>query len=225
MAIRVLVGCECSQVVCSAFRSAGCEAFSCDVQDCYGGHPEWHIKADVLSVVDDTWDLFICRPPCTYLCQLNMSIYSKFPEAAPARILDGWLAKDFFMKCLNAPVRFKCIENPRPLRVWGLPPYSELIHPYEFGHPFKKSTCLWLRNLPPLFSTDIIDHRDLPSWHDCAFSFRGSLSRGRSHTFAGIADAMAKQWLPFVLEKKIKNPFDKHSANMIQYTHQKTNDA
>ena len=195
MSIRVLVGCECSQVVCSAFRAAGCDAFSCDVQDCYGGHPEWHIKGDVLQVVDSSWDLFVCHPPCTYLSKCNGFLLRRYPW----RFDLGLKAADFFRRCLSAPVPFVCVENPIPLHCFGLPPYSQCINPYEFGHPFTKGTCLWLKNLPALFSEHIIIRSSCRSWvNSVPHKNYHDRQRLRSQTFAGIAAAMVRQWLPFV---------------------------
>lgn len=155
--MRVLVACEESQEVCKAFRELGHEAYSCDIQDCSGGHPEWHLKQDVLPLLNEEWDLIIAHPPCTYLSNagarhlyphglLNMERYEK-----------GLEAKEFFMKFLNCKCKKVCVENPLPSKIFRLPDYSQIIQPYEFGHPYKKKTLLWLKNLPPLKPTCIVE--------------------------------------------------------------------
>ena len=146
--LRVLVGCEESQAVCLAFRALGHEAYSCDVQPCSGGHTEWHIQDDVIRHLSDGWDLIILHPPCTYLSNAGECWLRKNGVIQSERHEKGLVAKAFFMQCLEAPCRHVAVENPMPSAIWELPPYSQEIQPYMFGHPFTKKTRLWLRGLP-----------------------------------------------------------------------------
>lgn len=143
--MRVLVACEESQRVCIAFRERGFEAYSCDIQDCSGGHPEWHIKGDVLPLLKEKWDLIIAHPPCTYLS--NAGARFLYPKGVlnEARLRKGLQAKDFFMAFYYANCDRVAIENPIPSGVYMMPPYSQIIQPWMFGHPVQKKTCLWLR--------------------------------------------------------------------------------
>lgn len=193
--MRVLVACEESQEVCKAFRELGHEAYSCDIQDCSGGHPEWHLKQDVSPLLEQEWDLIIAHPPCTYLSNagarhlyphglLNMERYEK-----------GLEAKEFFMKFLNCKCEKVCVENPLPSKIFRLPDYSQIIQPYEFGHPYTKKTLLWLKNLPRLKPTSIVEcpqsTRVAGNWFNAGGKDR---QRNRAKTFSGIAKAMAEQW-------------------------------
>ena len=156
--MRVLIACEESQEVCKAFRSLGHEAYSCDLQDCSGGHPEWHIKADALEMIKMTWDLIIAHPPCTYLSTagalhlLNADHSIKDEE----RYRRGLEAKEFFMKIYNADCPRIAIENPAPIALFDLPKHHQIIEPYMFGDAWKKRTFLWLKNLPILFGTEVV---------------------------------------------------------------------
>lgn len=201
--MKVLVACEESQRVCTAFRTRGHEAYSCDILDCSGGHPEWHIKDDVLKHLDEGWDLIIAHPPCTYLTGAGAANIPKHPERIPL----GFEAAEFFMKLYNAPCNRICVENPPPMKRFGLPPYTQLIHPYEFGELAIKPTCLWLKGLPELKPTKILDKSLIPMsvWTYSKTGQRKSCSKWfncgkkdrqikRSKTFQGIADAMAEQW-------------------------------
>ena len=143
---KLLVACECSQTVTIAFRRKGIEAYSCDLQDCYGGHPEWHIKCDVLEVIQDNWLMMIAHPPCTYLSKLNGPLIAKNPDRYKKTIE----AATFFKALYDAQIHHICVENPVPLHVADLPQYRQIIQPWQFGHKYTKQTCLWLKNLPPL---------------------------------------------------------------------------
>lgn len=185
---KVLVACEYSQVVTSAFRAVGADAWSCDLEPCSGGHPEWHLRCDVREVIGQSWDLVIAHPPCTYLTKASAVALSK----DPGRLEKMREAREFFMVFakLDCPV---CIENPVPLKVAGLPPYAQLVCPSQFGHSFKKKTCLWLFDLPPLLPmrAQVINAK---SWVDhCA-----SNGKRRARFWEGIAEAMAVQWLPLI---------------------------
>lgn len=203
--MRVLVACEFSQVVCKAFRKQGHEAFSCDILPCEGGHPEWHIQDDVLGYLDLGWDLMIAHPPCTYLSKASASrLYKTTGVVDTERYILGLKAKEFFEKLLNANVPHIAIENPTPLKIFQMPQYTQVVQPYQFGHPFSKRTLLWLRGLPLLEPTKVINQYStfLPS--NTGGKKRGQHSRTDKHltrdakiasvTFQGIAEAMANQW-------------------------------
>lgn len=217
--MRVLVACEESQEVCKAFRALGHEAYSCDVQDCSGGHPEWHIKGDVLPIINgdctfqtaDThthtqrgrWDMIIAFPPCTYMTNAGAVRMRVKGEIVPERYEKAMEAKEFFMRFYNADCERVVIENPVPMKIVGLPPYSQTIQPYEHGHPYSKKTCLWLRGVPPLMATDILTEHEpyvnggSKDAHGNYRRFQGRKERDaktRSKTFPGIAKAMAEQW-------------------------------
>lgn len=176
--MKVLIACEESQRVCMAFREKGHEAYSCDIQPCSGGHPEWHIQDDVLHFIDgrgtpnlsmfvlaesgdiieipEKWDLIIAHPPCTYLSNAGARwLYAggKLNTDRYQRGLDG---KKFFMAMLNADCPRIAVENPIPSSIYGLPEYSQIIQPYYFGEPWSKKTCLWLKGLEPLQPTNIL---------------------------------------------------------------------
>lgn len=194
--MRVLVACEESQAVCIAFRKLGHEAYSCDILPCSGGHPEWHIQDDVLKHLNDGWDLMIAHPPCTYLSNAGaVHYYGKKAKNIEMRKKKGEEAKEFFMKLLNCKIPKLCIENPRPLKMFQLPNYNQVIQPYEYGHPFKKRTCLWLRNLPKLESTNVVTEKQSTKVPGNWFNKGGKdRQKNRSKTFEGIAKAMAQQW-------------------------------
>ena len=202
--INVLVACEESQEVCKAFRDRGHNAFSCDLQECSGGHPEWHIQDDVLKHLDG-WDLIIAHPPCTYMSGAGACrMYPKAGQIDQERFAKAMEAKEFFMKILTADCQKICVENPRPLKCVELPPPSQSIQPYEYGEPWSKLTYLWLKGLPPLFPTEIV--QDYKPYVSCGtsrnkgnkdksgMSRRGGAQKVRSKTFPGIAKAMAEQW-------------------------------
>lgn len=202
--MRVLVACEESQEVCKAFRALGHEAYSCDIQPCSGGHPEWHIQADARELLKMKWDLVIAHPPCTYLSSVSASrlFNANHTIKSIERERKGWEAKEFFLAMLNADAPMVAVENPAPLRYWNLPPYSQIIEPYQYGHPWKKRTCLWLRGLPELHPTNIV--KPTGCWtvngggKTCRIRLKGKggarSPKDRAKTFPGIAKAMAEQW-------------------------------
>lgn len=230
--MRVLVACEESQAVCTAFRALGHEAYSCDIIEPSGGHPEWHVLGDVLDVIPrkyigdvvpedrgwgiefctmdgnyhflERWDLMIAHPPCTYLTNasaVRMRVSGKIVQERYQKAMD---AKAFFLALLNAPdIPRIAVENPTPLKLVGLPKYSQTIQPYEYGHPYSKRTCLWLKGLPKLQPTEILDHHEpyvnggCKDAHGNYRRFQGRKERDpktRAKTFSGIAAAMAEQW-------------------------------
>lgn len=225
--MRVLVACEESQVVCKAFRAKGHEAYSCDIQECSGGHPEWHIVSDVLKVIKGgffntqngdlievwNWDLMIAHPPCTYLTVTgNKWMKPEFADRFPTRQQDREEAVSFFMTIANAPVEKIAIENPIGIMssIWRKP--DQIIQPYYFGDPERKTTCLWLKNLSGLmYATEdtlfelqtsvepklytYADGRTDGIWHVETMKLpKQERTRARSKTFDGIANAMADQW-------------------------------
>lgn len=201
--MRVLVACEESQEVCKAFRAKGHEAYSCDIQECSGGHPEWHIQSDVLPLLKEKWDLIIAHPPCTYMSKAGARfMYLTAGNVNQERLEKALQAKRFFMQFMNADCDKICIENPTPLKIVGLPKESQVIQPYQFGHPYSKRTLLWLKGLPELKPTNILTEHTpyLPS-NTGGFARGKGGSRGVAHnakdaskTFSGIARAMAEQW-------------------------------
>ncbi len=192
--MRVLVACEESQRVTIEFRKMGHIAFSSDIKDCSGGFPEWHKKGDCRAVIDsECWDLIIAHPPCTYLAVAGAcNLVNARGEIINQQRYENMLeARDFFMYFYNLTGVKVCIENPRPMARAGLPPYSQVIQPYQFGENYSKQTMLWLKDLPLLMpECYALSKRSFgESW--CAVHRNATM---RSKTFTGIARAMAKQW-------------------------------
>lgn len=200
---KVLIACEESQAVVVEMRALGIEAYSCDTEPCSGGHPEWHIQQDVTQLLDEEWDMIIAFPPCTYMSKAGARfMYPTAGNVDLGRLAKAQKAKDFFMLFYNSKCKRICIENPTPLKVVGLPPHSQVVQPWMFGHPYSKRTLLWLKGLPPLVATDVVPDfvPFLPS-NTGSFSRGGGGSRGVAHTakdasktFVGVAKAMANQW-------------------------------
>lgn len=203
---KILIACEESQEVCKAFRELGHEAYSCDIQECSGGHPEWHIKDDVLNHINKDWDLIIAHPPCTYLSNAGACWLWRGGKLNQERFERGLKAKEFFMRLLNANCDKIVVENPIPSKVYELPKYTQIIQPYQFGEPYSKKTCLWIKGLPKLEQTNLIKE-GIIQWVNGgskkadgtprskaarASTFRDS--KTKSKTFPGIAKAMAEQW-------------------------------
>ena len=201
--MRILVACEESQAVCKAFRELGHEAYSCDIEPCSGGHPEWHLQVDALEMLKLPWDMIIAHPPCTYLTNAGAVRMRVNGEVVPERYEKAMEAKAFFMKFLEADCPHIAVENPTPMKLVGLPPYTQAIQPYEYGHPYSKRTCLWLKGLPTLRPTEIVENH-VPFVNGGNKDAKGNYRRfqgrkerdakTRSKTFPGIAQAMAEQW-------------------------------
>lgn len=196
--MRVLVACEESQRVTIAFRNKGHEAYSCDIVPCSGGHPEWHLHGDVRKFIFNGWDLLIAHPPCTYLCNSgvrwlkgNPQRWDQMLDAVQLFITLWSLGRDTIGKV--------CIENPIPHKHAKLPPYTQIIQPYQFGHLEKKATCLWLYGLPPLQPTNNVEEemKKLPYKERAKVHYASPGPQRaiiRSKTYPGIADAFATQW-------------------------------
>ena len=206
--IRVLVACEESQTVCIEFRKIGFDAYSCDIQPCSGGHPEWHIQGDVAPVLAQHWDLIVAHPPCTFLSNAGACrLYPTKGVLNQDRYEKGLKAKEFFMLFYNHQCKHVAIENPVSSTVFNMPVHSQEIQPYHFGHPYTKKTRLWLNGLPPLIYTNVIDPTGpyLPAGTSrkdkSKYGAKGCAheAKPRSVTFPGIAKAMAEQWGAHVL--------------------------
>lgn len=207
--MKVLVACEESQRVCTEFRERGHEAYSCDIIECSGGHPEWHIMSDVLPLLNgfcgfDTmdgrhhhiggrWDLIIAHPPCTHLAVSGARWFKDGTK--PIYLQDD--AAEFFMRMINADCEKIAVENPVCVMSTRYRKPDQIINPYQFGHPEQKKTCLWLKGLPRLIATDNVYEKMmlLPEKERTRVWWMGSgKSKERSKTFPGIAKAMAEQW-------------------------------
>lgn len=228
--MKVLIACEESQEVCKAFREKGHEAFSCDIQECSGGHPEWHIKGNCLPLIrmggvrfqtvdgawheaPARWDLIIAHPPCTYLTVSGNRhfVEDRYGAKANGRYMDRVDAIRFFMEFTWCNAERVAIENPIGIMSGVYRKPDQIIQPYEFGHPYAKSTCLWLKGLPLLKPTEIVEPERIHS-RGKSGGYSGALlyatdetgrilpyndprtAKERSKTFPGIAKAMAEQW-------------------------------
>lgn len=210
----VLCACEESQEVCKAFRSHGHTAFSCDIQFCSGGHPEWHIMQDVLPLLNGfcsfttcdgsihsvpcQWDLIIAFPPCTYLTTTGNRWFdvTRYGDKALDRHRQRDYAIDFFMRFVNADCSKICIENPVGVMSTVYRSPDQIIQPYFFGDPYAKRTCLWLKGLQPLSASNYC-HVYQRDWvESCFYLPAAERRRVRSKTFPGVAAAMAAQF-PF----------------------------
>lgn len=201
--MRILVACEESQAVTKELRRLGHEAYSCDIIECSGGHPEWHLQQDVLPLLKEHWDMIIAFPPCTYLSNAGACrLYPKKGELDMERYRKGLEAKEFFMAFLNADCPRIAVENPVSSKVFEMPQHTQEIQPYMFGDPYTKKTRLWLRGLPDLVPTDLVDPIGpyVPSGtgrkrrDKYGAAKRGEDAKNRAKTFPGIARAMADQW-------------------------------
>ncbi len=222
--MKVLIACEESQRITIEMRKLGNECYSCDIDEPSGGHPEWHINQDVLPLlngncefttmdgvfhkIEGEWDLIIVHPPCTYLTVSGNRWFNveKYGDKARERMCLREEAYDFFMKFVNAKCVRIAIENPVGYMNTHYRKPDQIIQPYQFGDPERKTTCLWLKNLPKLIPTDIVNpnitnsttgHSGYSSWHmDMQYIGKSKKehSKMRSKTFPGIAKAIAEQW-------------------------------
>ncbi len=192
--MKILIACEESQAICIAFRQLWYEAYSCDILPCSWWHPEWHIQWDAIQeAYSGKYDMMIAHPPCTYLSNagarflypkwvLNQDRYNKWLEAV-----------DFFMKLYNAPIKYICIENPIPSKIYWLPQYNQTIQPYEHWHPYSKKTCLWIKWLPALLPTNIVKYESTKKAWNWFNKWWKDRQKNRSKTFPWIAKAIAQQ--------------------------------
>jgi hypothetical protein len=185
--MRVLVGFEESQVVCKEFRKRGHEAYSCDKEDCSGGHPEWHLKMDIFKALYfGKWDLIILHPPCTYTALCGNRWYYNSPLRESGIALCNNSFKIAILICDKV-----ALEQPKTIIQRYIGKKSQVIHPWQFGHGETKETWLWLKNLPLLKPTNIVDGREHRIWKMPPSEDRSKL---RSKTYQGIAEQMAAQW-------------------------------
>ena len=219
---RALVACEESQAVTIALRKLGWDAYSCDIQECSGGHPEWHICESVIPLVngdcvfktmdgkmhsiEGKWDLLIAHPPCTFLTVTGNRWFNveRYGDKAIQRMKDREEAVEFFMVFANANCDHICIENPVGCMSTRWRKADQIIQPWMFGDPFEKKTCLWLIGLNPLVETNVVEPaprkqfasgNTMPAWYADAWHLpKEERSRLRSKTFQGIADAIASQF-------------------------------
>ena len=235
--LNVLVACEESQRVCTEFRKLGHNAYSCDLLECSGGHPEWHFHQDVLEVIKNgggtlqngkecyisgKWDLMVAHPPCTFLAvsgakwyyhpdDKDLPIEQRRPHPNfPNRAKDREDGANFFMELANANIKYIAIENPVGIMNtrWRKP--DQVVQPYHFGDSASKKTCLWLKNLPPLKHTNVVDPGEyiefgsgkrLAKWYSDGLTKTKTPEERRtwrSKTFPGFAKAIAEQWGEYV---------------------------
>lgn len=219
--MKVLVACEESQRVCIGFQRLGHEAYSCDIEECSGGHPEWHIQNDVLPLLNGNcsfrtvggvehrilgkWDMIIAFPPCTYLTNTGNRWFNveRYGDRAIKRKKERIKAIQFFMQFVNADCERIAIENPVGVMSTRYRKPDQIMQPYEFGETERKTTCLWLKGLPALKPTKIVEPKIVKcasgaiecNWHMETLHLKPKeRSKLRSKTFPGIAKAMAEQW-------------------------------
>ena len=191
--MRILIACEFSGIVRDAFKARGHDAWSCDLLKTERSGK--HIMDDVTKILKDDWDMMIAHPPCTYLS--NAGAVHLYPKGIlnKERLKKGVESKKFFMELFNSEIPLVAVENPIPSKIYGLPKYDQIIQPYEYGHPYQKKTCLWLKGLSKLKPTNILIERQstkIPgNWYNKGGKDR---QKNRAKTFQGIADAMAEQW-------------------------------
>tara|TARA_B110000240_G_C13505161_1_gene455807 strand:+ start:2896 stop:3522 length:627 start_codon:yes stop_codon:yes gene_type:complete len=208
--MKVLIACEESQTVTKEFRKIGIEAYSCDILDCSGGHPEWHIKADAIAeAYSGKYDMMICFPTCTYLTVSGLHWNKKQPERAK-KTEDALV---FVQKLMDAPIEFIALENPVGCISTRIRKPNQTINPHQFGDDASKRTCLWLKGLPNLIPTNNVaprlvdgkkrwanqmdngqnitydENNKIVGWND------PRIKGLRSKTYKGIAEAMATQWI------------------------------
>lgn len=205
--MKILIACEFSGIVRDAFIRKGHDAWSCDILPSESDFSSNHYQCDVMEVIGNGWDMMIAHPPCTYLS--NAAAGHLHPGGIPniniERYEKGLKGREFFMAFYNALIPKIAIENPVPSRVYDLPPYAQIIHPYYFGDTESKRTCLWLKNLPPLEKTNLVkpkiygyykrgNKKGQPIYGNNYLKLSPDRGKIRSKFFPGIASAMADQW-------------------------------
>lgn len=209
---KILVACEESQAITIKLRDLGHEAFSCDILPCSGGYPEWHLQGDVFNYVNKGWDLMIAHPPCTYLSVSGARhLYNKDGSKNLERYENQKLALEFVQKIMDVPIPRIAIENPVSVISTKIRKPDQIVQPWMFGDSASKTTCLWLKNLPKLVATNVVDKGDFMEWidkksgkvkrqatwyYDALINASSPEERRslRSKTFQGMAQAMAEQW-------------------------------
>ena len=215
--MRVLIACEESQVITKQFRKLGHEAFSCDLLPCSGGHPEWHFQDDALEIaIRWKWDLMIAHPPCTFLAVSGARwMYNKDGSINQDRLNKQNEALNFVQRLMDVPIDKIAVENPISVISTKIRKPDQIIQPYMFGDKAQKSTCLWLKNLPKLVPTDIVDKGEFtefiskkgvkkkqPKWYFDALKDSKSPEERRtlrSKTFPGMAKAIATQYSEYII--------------------------
>ena len=208
--MKILVACEESQAVTIELRKLGHEAYSNDLIECSGGHPEWHLQQDTLGLLDKEWDMIIAFPPCTYLTVTGNRWFNieRYGEKAIQRHKERDLSIDFFKTIHDSNCEKIAIENPVGVMSTNLRKPDQIIQPYEHGHPARKATCLWLKGLPKITPTKIVEPKIVyyKAKNGSTKSFSadymegvkrgkaGEASNARSKTYSGVAKAMAEQW-------------------------------
>jgi len=210
--MKILVACEESQAITKEFRALGHEAYSCDILPCTGGHPEWHLEGDVFGFIDQGWDLMVAHPPCTFLSVSGARhLYNKDGTANRERYENQFKALVFVKKLMDADIPRIAIENPVSVISTKIRKPNQIVQPWMFGDSASKTTCLWLKNLPKLVATNVVDKGDFKEWidkksgkvkrqatwyYDALINAKSPEERRslRSKTFKGIAQAIASQW-------------------------------
>jgi site-specific DNA-cytosine methylase len=210
--MKILVACEESQAITKEFRALGHEAYSCDILPCTGGHPEWHLEGDVFGFIDQGWDLMVAHPPCTFLSVSGARhLYNKDGSKNLERYKNQREALDFVEKLMSCNIPRIAIENPVSVISSQIRKPDQIVQPWMFGDSASKTTCLWLKNLPKLVATNVVDKGDFKEWidkksgkvkrqatwyYDALINAKTPEERRslRSKTFKGIAQAIASQW-------------------------------
>jgi site-specific DNA-cytosine methylase len=220
--MKILIACEESQAVTKEFRALGHDAYSCDILPCSGGHPEWHLQGDVFKYINQGWDLMVAHPPCTYLSVSGARhLYNKDKTPNIERYKNQAEALDFVKRLMDFNIEKIAIENPISVISSHIRKPDQIIQPYMFGDSASKSTCLWLKGLPKLKPTNIVDKGEFKEWvdkktgnvkrqalwyYEALQQAKNSAERRtlRSKTFKGIAEAMANQWSNnYIMQNKL----------------------
>jgi site-specific DNA-cytosine methylase len=210
--MKILVACEESQAITKEFRALGHEAYSCDILPCSGGHSEWHLQGDVFNFINNGWDLMVAHPPCTYLSVSGARhLYNKDGSKNIERYKNQREALDFVQKLMDCDIPRIAIENPVSVISSQIRKPDQIVQPWMFGDAASKTTCLWLKNLPKLVATNVVDKGEFKEWidkksgkmkrqatwyYDALINAKSPEERRslRSKTFKGIAQAIAYQW-------------------------------
>ncbi len=211
--MKILIACEESQTITNLYREKGYEAYSCDILDCSGGNPQWHLKGDALAYAySGGFDMMIAHPPCTYLAVSGARwMYNKDGSVNQERLSNQNKALDFVKKLMDAPIDKIAVENPISVISSKIRKPDQIVHPYWFGDKASKSTCLWLKNLPLLTATNMVSKGEFFEWVDKkgkkkrqAQWYMDALKKAktpeqrrtlRSKTFEGMAKAITEQWI------------------------------